>query len=104
MRRNSRKIDDGYSINETQQQYENQYLTDDEVSYLTKKVKKYIFLVYLIAPISSIFVFIMDLINTNKFIIIAFIWISLFIQIWVIYMLRKRMKESKNFGEQIVDL
>ena len=72
------------------------YLTEEEIAYFKKKMKMYIYLVCLVAPITSIIVFILKLIDINKWIIFAFIMLSVLIQVFVIYLLKKFLKRMEN--------
>lgn len=72
------------------------YLTEEEIAYFKKRMKMYIYLVCLVAPITSIIVFILKLIDINKWIIFAFIMLSVLIQVFVIYLLKKFLKRMEN--------
>lgn len=72
------------------------YLTEEETAFFKKTMKMYIYLVYLVAPIASIIVFILKLIDINKWIIFAFIMLSVLIQVIVIYLLKKILKRMEN--------
>jgi hypothetical protein len=71
------------------------YLTEEETTYFNKTSKVYIYLACLVAPIASIIVFILKLIDINKWIIFAFIMLSALIQVLVIYLLKKFLKQME---------
>ena len=71
------------------------YLTEEETTYFKKTMTMYIYLVCLVAPIASINVLILKLIDINKWIIIAFIMLSVLIQVMVIYVLKRFLKRME---------
>ena len=71
------------------------YLTAEETTYFKKTMKMYIYLVCLVAPIASIIIFVLKLIDINKWIIFAFIILSALIQVLVIYLLKKFLKQME---------
>ena len=71
-------------------------LSEEELSALLKKLKIYIFLVYMTAPISGIIIFLLRLIDINRWYILGFIILSLIIQLLVIFNLRNYSKYLKD--------